>query len=581
MSTTEKVGAGVATYVDDRIGSNRFIARNFKKVFPDHWSFMLGEIALYSFIVVLLTGVFLTLFYKPSMVEVVYDGSYVPLKGVTMTEAYASTLDISFDIRGGLLIRQMHHWAALLFIAAMSVHMMRVFFTGAFRKPREFNWVIGIALITLGLGAGFSGYSLPDDLLSGTGLQIARGIVQAIPLIGTWMAFFLFDGQFPGTEFISRLYGVHILLIPGLILALVTVHLMMVWTQKHTQFPGPGRTNDNVVGYPLMPIYMAKAGGFFFVVFGVITLIGGLVTINPIWIFGPFTPDQVSAGSQPDWYIGWLDGALRLMPNWETSLWGYTISWNIFIPAVIIPGIVFTAAALYPFLEAWVTGDKKDHNLLDRPRNAPTRTGIGVMAITFYFLLFIGGDNDIIAITFDLSINSIIWFLRISIIVLPPIAFLITRRICLGLQRKDRDKMLHGYESGRILRLPHGEFIEVHEPLSEKEMAVLTSKLSDNPQPLPAPEKVDANGVRNKHYRIKSLRSKLSHWFYADDITPPTREEIEAGQAHVAHDAALEAPLHEHELYDYVNVPFHGGILHEKGAPETNKEQLEQDGGHL
>ena len=581
MSTTEKIGGGVATYVDDRIGSNRFIARNFKKVFPDHWSFMLGEIALYSFIVVLLTGVFLTLFYKPSMAEVIYDGSYVPLKGIEMSEAYASTLDISFDIRGGLLIRQMHHWAALLFIAAMSVHMFRVFFTGAFRKPREFNWVIGIGLITLGLAAGFSGYSLPDDLLSGTGLQIARGIVQAIPIVGTWLAFLLFDGEFPGTEFISRLYGVHILLIPGLILALVTVHLMMVWTQKHTQFPGPGRTNNNVVGYPLMPIYMAKAGGFFFIVFGVITLIGGLVTINPIWIFGPFTPDQVSAGSQPDWYIGWLDGALRLMPNVETTLWGYTISWNIFVPAVIIPGIVFTAAALYPFLEAWVTGDKQDHNLLDRPRNAPTRTGIGVMAITFYFLLFIGGGNDIIAITFDLSINAIIWFLRISIFVLPPLAFLITRRICLGLQRKDRDKMLHGYESGRILRLPHGEFIEVHEPLSEKEKAVLMSKLSDNPQPLPAPDKVDANGVRNKHYRIKSLRSKLSHWFYADDITPPTVAEIEAGQAHVAHDAALEAPLHEHELYDYVNVPFHGGILHEKGAPETNAEQLEQDGGHL
>ena len=359
MSTTEKVGTSVATYVDDRVGSNRFLGRSLKKVFPDHWSFMLGEIALYSFIIVLLTGVFLTLFYKPSMVEVVYDGSYVPLRGIMMTEAYASTLDISFDVRGGLLIRQMHHWAALLFIAAMAVHMFRVFFTGAFRKPREFNWLIGIALITLGLAAGFTGYSLPDDLLSGTGLQIARGIVQAIPIVGTWVAFLLFDGEFPGTEFISRIYGIHILLVPGLILALITVHLMMVWAQKHTQFPGPGRTNDNVVGYPLMPIYMAKAGGFFFIVFGVTALISGLVTINPIWIFGPYTPDQVSAGSQPDWYIGWLDGALRIFPNIETVLFGYTISWNIFIPSVIVPGIVFTAAALYPFIESWVTGDKR------------------------------------------------------------------------------------------------------------------------------------------------------------------------------------------------------------------------------
>lgn len=581
MSTTEKVGVSVATYVDDRVGSNRFLARSLKKVFPDHWSFMLGEIVLYSFIVVLLSGVFLTLFYKPSMVEVVYDGSYVPLKGVMMSEAYASTLNISFDVRGGLLIRQMHHWAALIFIAAMSVHMFRVFFTGAFRKPREFNWVIGIALITLGLAAGFSGYSLPDDLLSGTGLQIARGIVQAIPIVGTWGAFLLFDGEFPGTEFISRLYGVHILLVPGLILALITVHLMMVWTQKHTQFPGPGRTNNNVVGYPLMPIYMAKAGGFFFVVFGVIILISGLVTINPIWIFGPYTPDQVSAGSQPDWYIGWLDGALRITPNWETSLWGYTISWNIFLPSVILPGIVFTAAALYPFIEEWATGDKRDQNLLDRPRNAPTRTAIGVMAITFYFLLFIGGGNDIIAITFDLSINSIIWFLRIAIFVLPPIAFVVTRRICIALQRRDREKLLHGYESGRILRLPHGEYIEVHEPLPAKELAVLESAIEAYRTPLPAPQKVDANGVRNKHYRIKLLRSKLSHWYYADDVKPPTRLEIEEGQAHVTHDAALEAPLHEYEETHFVNVPFHGGILHEEGAPMSNKEQLEERGGNL
>lgn len=581
MSTTEKIGGTVATYVDDRTGSNKFLARNLKKVFPDHWSFMLGEIALYSFIVVLLTGVFLTLFYKPSMIEVVYDGSYVPLKGVTMSEAYASTLNISFDVRGGLLIRQMHHWAALLFIAAMSVHMFRVFFTGAFRKPREFNWIIGIALITLGLAAGFSGYSLPDDLLSGTGLQIARGIVQAIPIVGTWGAFLLFDGEFPGTEFISRLYGVHILLVPGLILALITVHLMMVWTQKHTQFPGPGRTNNNVVGYPLMPIYMAKAGGFFFVVFGVIILISGLVTINPIWIFGPYTPDQVSAGSQPDWYIGWLDGALRLMPNVETVIFGFTISWNVFIPSVVVPGIVFTVAAFYPFIEAWATGDKRNHNLLDRPRNAPTRTAIGVMAITFYFLLFIGGGNDIIAITFDLSINSIIWFLRIAIFVLPPIAFVITRRTCIALQRRDREKLLHGYESGRILRLPHGEFIEVHEPLPPKERAVLESAIESYRAPLPAPHKVDANGVRNKRYRLDVLRSKLSHWYYADDIKPPTREEIDAGQAHVAHDAALEAPLHEYEETHFVNVPFHGGILHEEGAPMTNKQQLEERGGNL
>ena len=567
---TEKIGGGVATYLDQRIGSNGFLARNLGKVFPDHWSFMLGEIALYSFIVILLTGTYLTLFFKPSMIEVVYAGEYLPLNGVSMSEAYASTLDISFSVRGGLLIRQMHHWAALIFVAAVSVHLFRIFFTGAFRKPRELNWVIGVVLLTLALGAGFSGYSLPDDLLSGTGLQIARGIVQSIPIVGTWGAFLLFGGQFPGDDFISRLYSVHILLIPGLILALVTVHLMLVWTQKHTQFPGPGRTNSNVVGYPLMPVYMAKAGGFFFAVFGIIALIGGLVTVNPIWIFGPYTPDQVSAGSQPDWYIGWLDGMLRIMPNWETYIAGFTISWNILIPAVIIPGLIFTAMGLYPFLEAWVTGDKREHHLLDRPRNAPVRTGIGVMAITFYGLLWIGGGNDIIATSFNLTINSITWFLRVAIFVLPPIAFVITKRICLGLQRRDREKLLHGYEAGRILRLPHGEFIEAHEPLGVKQRAVILGKEDVDPIPLPA--KADADGVAVKGYRIKALQARLSGFFYGDNIAKPSAAEIEAAQHHVAHDAALEAPLAAYEDADQI-MPGHGGVLHHPGMAMTNRQQ--------
>ncbi len=578
MSTTnptahpvEKVGAAGATFVDQRLGSNKFLSRNLSKVFPEHWSFMLGEIALYSFIVVLLTGTYLTLFYKPSMAEVIYEGSYVPLNGIYMSEAYASTLNISFDIRGGLLIRQMHHWSALIFVAAVAVHMFRVFFTGAFRKPRELNWIVGVALTTLALAAGFTGYSLPDDLLSGTGLQIIRGILQSIPLIGTWLAFFVFGGEYPGGEIISRLYSAHILLVPGLILALITVHLIMVWTQKHTQFPGPGRTNNNVVGYPLLPIYMAKAGGFFFIVFGIVALLSGLVNINPVWIFGPYTPDQVTAGTQPDWYIGWLDGALRLMPNWETVIAGFTISWNVFIPSVVIPGILFTGLAFYPFLEAWATGDKREHNLLDRPRNAPVRTGIGVMAIVFYGILWLAGGNDLVATTFDLSINAISWTLRVLLIVAPPLAFIITKRTCLSLQRRDRDKLLHGYESGRILRLPHGEFVEVHQPLNEKELAVISSK--PDTAIVPAPEKTDADGVRNPRYLVHSLQHRLSAFFYGDNIPRATADEIEAGQHHAHDQAALEAPLHEYEEQDVI-VNAHGGVLHHPGMATTNADQL-------
>ncbi|MEI2787082.1 MAG: ubiquinol-cytochrome c reductase cytochrome b subunit [Candidatus Nanopelagicales bacterium] len=559
MSATVKTAGKTVGWVDDRLASSNFLKRSMGKVFPEHWSFMLGEIALYSFIVVLLSGTYLTLFFKPSMIEIVYNGSYVPLKGVEMSEAYASTLDISFDIRGGLLMRQVHHWSALFFIAAISVHLCRVFFTGAFRKPREMNWVIGVGLLTMALLAGFAGYSLPDDLLSGTGLRIAQGIMLSIPLVGTYLSFFVFGGEFPGTDFVSRLYAVHILVVPGLILALLTAHLIMVWYQKHTQFPGPGRTNDNVVGYRLMPIYMAKAGGFFFIVFGVITLISGLVTINPIWLYGPYTPDQVTAGSQPDWYIGWLEGALRMMPNVEWNIFGYTLSLNILVPAAIVPGIIFTIMGLYPWIEQWATGDKSEHHLLDRPRNAPVRTALGAMALTFYILLWVGGGNDLIAAFFDLSINSITWILRFAIFIVPPLVFVATKRICLGLQRRDRDKLLHGFETGNILRLPHGEFIEIHAPVSAEERAVLMAK--PNRPPLPAVEEVDENGVAMPGARAARLRTKLSHFFYADDIPLPTREELEAAEAHLRHEVEEAAPVVDE---DRRLVPAHdGSVLHD------------------
>ena len=352
MSTSATPASKVLTWADDRFTAARGLRIAMNKVFPDHWSFMLGEIALYSFIILLLSGTYLTLFFVPSMTEIVYNGSYVPLKGVKMTEAYASALDISFDVRGGLLMRQIHHWAALFFVGAMTVHMLRVFFTGAFRKPREVNWVIGVVLLLLGIVEGFAGYSLPDDLLSGTGLRITEGIILASPVVGTWMSSLLFGGEFPGTDFIPRLYTVHILLIPGIILALVTVHMLLIVFHKHTQFPGPGRTNKNVVGFPLMPVYMAKAGGFFFIVFGITTMLAALVTINPIWMFGPYVPNAVSAGSQPDWYMGFLDGAVRLMPGIELSVFGGTLSSNMIVPAMVLPGIMVGLLAAYPWIEA-------------------------------------------------------------------------------------------------------------------------------------------------------------------------------------------------------------------------------------
>ena len=522
MTARERVAGNVANYVDERTGAAKWMRKNLQKVFPDHWSFMLGEIALYSFIILLLSGTFLTFWFDPSMQHVTYKGSYQPLKDVEMSAAYASALHISFDVRGGLLMRQIHHWAALIFMAAIVVHLMRVFFTGAFRRPREFNWILGIALLTLGIVEGFLGYSLPDDLLSGTGVRIAHAIIQSIPVVGTYLSFFVFGGAFPGYVFIPRIYIVHVLLIPGIMLALITIHLMLVWYQKHTQYPGPGRTEKNVVGYPLMPVYMAKAGGFFFIVFGITAFLGAVASINPIWLYGPYTPGQISAGSQPDWYMGWLDGLVRMAPPLETYLFGYTISWNILLPGLIIPGIIFTGMALYPFIESWMTGDKREHHILDRPRNVPNRTALGVMSLTFMIVALINGGNDLIATHFDLTINQIMWFSRIGIIVLPPLAFVITKRICLSLQRADRELVLHGKETGRLVMLPHGEFIEIHEELSPEKKFTLTQH--EQPQAI-ALVKEDSHGVVNP----KGFRAKLQARFSAanaENIAKPTAAEV-------------------------------------------------------
>jgi ubiquinol-cytochrome c reductase cytochrome b subunit len=513
--------------------------KNLRKVFPDHWSFMLGEIALWSFVVLLLTGVFLTLWFDPSMTEIQYDGSYDPLRGVHMSSAMASTLDISFDVRGGLLMRQMHHWAAMIFIASMMIHLLRVYFTGAFRKPRELNWVIGCLLLLLGTIEGFTGYSLPDDLLSGTGVRAADGFMKASPVVGTYMSFFLFGGEFPGDQIIPRLYAIHILLIPGLLLALIAAHMLLLVYHKHTQWPGPGRTEENVVGYPMLPVYMAKAGGFFFIVFGVIALLGGLFTLNPVWKYGPYDPSKVTAGSQPDWYMGWPDGLLRIIPALETHIWGVTLSWNVMIPILIMPPLMLMVLIALPFIESWVTGDKREHHLLQRPRNAPTRTAIMAALITFYGLSWAAGGNDIIAIKFDLSINQITYFLRGAVFIGPILAFIITRRWCISLQRADNERLLHGYETGVIVRSPDGGYAEKHLPVAPEKAYALTARDRD-PEPTAA-YKNDPDGVKQKGYGRRKAKAVLQKAFYADNVQKPTAEELHEAEHHAEHE------LHELE----------------------------------
>ena len=533
-----KVGA-VANWADERTGIAAATKKQVRKVFPDHWSFMLGEIALWSFVVLLLTGVFLTLWFKPSMAEVVYDGSYDQLRGLHMSEAYASTLDISFDVRGGLLMRQMHHWAAMLFIAAMFVHLIRVFVTGAFRKPREINWMIGGVLLLLGILEGFAGYSLPDDLLSGTGLRIADGLVKATPVVGTYMSFFMFGGEFPGDVIIPRLYIAHVLLIPGLLLALIGAHMMLLVYQKHTQWPGPGKTEENVVGYPMMPIYAAKAGGYFFIVFGVTALMGGLMSINPVWRFGPYNPAEVTAGSQPDWYMGVAEGLLRIFPGWETEIFGVTISWNVMLPGQIFPVMILGGILMYPFIEAWITGDKREHHLLQRPRNAPNRTAFLAAMMTLYGLLWAAGGNDILAVIFNLDLNYITYFMRVAVFVLPPLAFVLARRWCISLQRADEAKLLHGYETGVIMRSPAGGYSERHLPISTEAAYALTAR--DRDEVYVPPSDADANGVSPRKLRVLKLRGRMSKYWYGDTVQNPTREELEAAHHHAEHELAAHS----------------------------------------
>ena len=465
MSTAENATRRTLRVLDDRFASANFLRRNLNKVFPDHWSFMLGEIALYSFVILLLTGTYLALFFTASSHEIIYHGSYAPLRGLSMSEAYASTLHISFDVRAGLIIRQIHHWSALIFVSAIAVHMYRIFFTGAFRKPREINWLIGVGLLVLAILEGFAGYSLPDDLLSGTGIRIAYSVAESIPIVGTWLAYLVFGGAYPGPQFIPRLFIIHVLLVPGILLALISAHMMILWHQKHTDFPGTGKTENNVVGSTIWPGFAAKTQGFFFLVFAVCALLGGLAQINPIWLYGPYNPAQVSAGSQPDWYIGFLEGSLRLMPNIEWNFLGHTIPMNVLFPAVILPGLMFTLLGVYPWLERRFTKDYSYHNILDRPRNAPNRTAFGVAAIAFYFILLIAGGNDVLAHTFDWSLQATTWVLRFVIILGPIIAFFVTKRICLGLQHYDYELLEEGIETGLIVRLPSGAYVEPTRPL--------------------------------------------------------------------------------------------------------------------
>jgi ubiquinol-cytochrome c reductase cytochrome b subunit len=452
---------GILAWLDERTSAARIVRAGMRKVFPDHWSFLLGEIALFCFVILVLTGTFLTFFYVPSAADVTYDGPYAPMVGREVSAAYDSVLRISFETTAGLLMRQIHHWAALVFVAVVVLHLCRVFFTGAFRRPRELNWIVGFILLALAMALGFTGYSLPDDLLSGTGARIAYSAALSIPFVGPWLASLAFGGEFPTDAFISRFYVLHIMLLPGAVAVLIVGHIALLVLQKHTQYRGGPAREDNVVGRSFWPVQAFLSSGLFFLTAAICSLLGAFFQINPIWLFGPFDAAIVSSPAQPDWYVGWLDGALRIFPPFEPTILGITIP-SPFIPGIVIPGVLFTIVALWPFLEARFTRDDRPHHLLDRLWEHPRRTATGVAILTFFAVLTLAGGNDVLAFAFGFEVEFLTLLFRWLAVLLPIAAWIVTYRLC-------RARIVEGERPGpplaghALVRGPEGGFEELAE----------------------------------------------------------------------------------------------------------------------
>ncbi|MFI7129236.1 cytochrome bc complex cytochrome b subunit [Nonomuraea sp. NPDC050153] len=431
-----------------------------------HWSFMFAEIAVWSFVVLAVTGAVLMFFYDPGMSRVTYDGSYGPLRGLFVSKAFDSTMHLSLEVRGGLLIRQVHHWAALVFVAAVVLQLLRMFLTGAFRRPRTGQWLIWVALLALGMFAGETGNALPDDLLSGGSLWLMKSVVQSIPVVGTWALSLMFGPDFPGDRVIPVMYGGHLLLavvMAGLLIA----RELLVRRHGHSRFIAS------------LPVRRSARPMMALATIGMLIILGFGFQIAPIWLYGPATPSQISAGSVPDWYMGFLDGALRIMPAWELTIGDYTLSLAVIVPTLVVPGIFFTALAAYPTAERFLLSrrDRRDalgrpkatsrmaretpaSNLLDRPREAPVKTAIAVTGVTFYGLLWAAAANDQIAHQFHFTVDAVTIFFRFAVVIGPVLAFVVTRWICLALQQADHHVAEHGVETGIIMRSPDGGFHE-------------------------------------------------------------------------------------------------------------------------
>jgi ubiquinol-cytochrome c reductase cytochrome b subunit len=425
----------LARSLDQRLHGAKFLRRAMNHIFPDHWSFMVGEIALYSFVILIITGTFLAMFFNSSSAKVIYHGSYAALDGVQMSAAYESVIHLSFDVAAGLLVRQMHHWAALIFLGAIVLHLARIFFTAAYRRPRELTWMIGVTLLLFALVNGYVGYSIAGDLLSGAGLRIAYAILLSVPLIGRWLAFLFLGGVVPTPITIPRFYSLHIFLVPAAIAILIALHLGLVWRQMHTNYPGPRRTDRTIVGSRLWPSYAAKSLGLFCLLFALIAALGGFVQIDPVWVYGPSDPIAIVPGAQPDWYLGWVEGAMRLFP--ALNFRGRYLVPDVFFPAVLLPSLVFLVLYLYPFFDKLINPSwDQFHNVLLLPYQQPFHTAFGCAAFMFVVVLFFGAGDDVIAVATGTAVADIRGILQFLALAAPPVTFVSVYLLCKRMQHR-------------------------------------------------------------------------------------------------------------------------------------------------
>ncbi len=393
-------------WLEERLDWSRFRAKYLRKPFPVHSSFFLGEIALFSFVLLVLTGIFLAFSYEPSTEPIKFEGKDVPA-------AYASVVQ-NDRTPFGLIVRQVHHWSAHVMILAILLHLLRIFFTGLYKKPRELNWVVGVLLLGLTVFAAFSGYLLPFDEFAVTATGIGYNIARSVPWVGPALADFIFAGKFPSSATIPRFYAYHVMLLPLVLTFLMGLHVLIMFKQKHSQ---PRYTlqrvgADKILGVPLWPHQSLLMIVLFLLLSGSLFLVSGFLPVHPVEYYGPPGPQTPSV--KPDWYLLWLYGALKLIPGWiNVQILGTTIN-SENIGGVLVPGLILVLLLLLPFVDR----SREQVHHLELPSEHPIRTALGVAVIVFFAILMIAGYNE----ELGLSVST----LQLGALFVPLIAGVVT-----------------------------------------------------------------------------------------------------------------------------------------------------------